>query len=714
MPVTFTSEEVCAQAIIDRVGKTLKVATPLAAGNAVLVLNGLYRKARQDPEIQLEIYTALTLARPRGKSLLEERFVTPLSERLFGDYPDPEYHVDRDNGQLPPNVKIIEFYFPAGRQLNSRHSQENYVCSNYTHVARDVLDAGVNVIAQLVAVSEDESGFSMSCNPDVSLDLVQALKGRDDVAFVAQVNRSLPFMYGDAVVDRDTYHFVLDGDACDYRVFGLPRMAVSDVDHMIGLYGSALIKDGGELQIGIGALGDALVSSMLLRHHDNETYRQVLDAFSVKEKFGAVIERKGDLGRFETGLFAATEMFVDSFMHLFDAGILKRRVYDHVILQRLLNEGVVTEQVTRDMVFHLLERRAIRPRLTEQDARFLRQFGIFRQDLEFDHGHWVLTDGRRIEADFNREDCADDMLEHCLGDRLQHGATVHAAFFAGPRAFYDWLNEMPRSKRALIHMKSVVKINQLYGHEDLDRLHRTGARFVNTTMMMTLFGAAVSDGLADGRVVSGVGGQYNFVAMAHALPDGHSLLQLRSTREEAGRPRSNIVFNYGHVTIPRHLRDIVITEYGIADLRGKTDTEVAAALIQVADSRFQDDLVQQAKRAGKLCADYKVPEPFRNNFAQALEQRLRVFKARGLFTTFPFGTDFTEEEIVLGKALKALKKKAASKLKVVQLLVRPLACDAQVLQPYLQRMQLEKPRNLEERLYARLLRAELSRVLTTP
>ena len=713
MPVTFTNEEACAQAIIDRVGKTLRVATPLAAGNAVLVLNGLYRKARQDPEIQLEIYTALTLARPRGKSLLEERFVTPLSERLFGDYPDPEYHVDRDNGQLPPNVKIIEFYFPAGRQLNSRHSQENYVCSNYTHVARDVLDAGVNVIAQLVAVSEDESGFSMSCNPDVSLDLVEALKGRDDVAFVAQVNRSLPFMYGDAVVDRDTYHFVLDGDACDYRVFGLPRMAVSDVDHMIGLYGSALIKDGGELQIGIGALGDALVSSMLLRHHDNDTYRQVLNAFAVEEKFGAVIERKGDLGRFETGLFAATEMFVDSFMHLFDAGILKRRVYDHLVLQRLLNEGVITEQVTRDMVFHLLERRAIRPRLTEQDARFLRQFGIFRQDLEFDHGHWVLRDGRRIEADFNREDCADDMLEHCLGDRLQHGATVHAAFFAGPRAFYDWLNAMPKSKRSLIHMKSVVKINQLYGHEDLDRLHRTGARFVNTTMMMTLFGAAVSDGLADGRVVSGVGGQYNFVAMAHALPDGHSLLQLRSTREEAGRPHSSIVFNYGHVTIPRHLRDIVITEYGIADLRGKTDTEVAAALIEVADSRFQDDLVKQAKRAGKLRADYRVPEPFRNNFPQVIEQRLGVFKARGLFTTFPFGTDFTEEEIVLGKALKGLKKKAASKLKVVQLLLRPLACDARILQPYLRRMQLERPRNLEERLYARLLRAELSRVLAT-
>jgi len=711
MPVTFTNDDLCAQAIIDRVGKTLKVATPLAAGNAVLVLNGLYRKARQDPEIQLEIYTALTLARPRGKSLLEKRFVEPLSERLYGDYPDPAYHVDRDRGQLPPNVRVIEFYFPAGRQLNSRHSQENYVCSNYTHVARDVLDAGVNVIAQLVAVSGDEPGFSMSCNPDVSLDLVEALRGRDDVAFVAQVNRSLPFMYGDAVVDQDTYHFVLDSDACDYRVFGLPKMAVSDADHMIGLYGSTLIKDGGELQIGIGALGDALVSSILLRHQDNENYREVLNAFSVEEKFGTTIERKGDLGRFDTGLFAATEMFVDSFMHLFDAGILKRRVYDHLILQRLLNEGLITEQVTRDMLFLLLERRAIQPRLTGQDAHFLREFGIFRQGAEFDHGYWVLEDGRRIEADFNQECCTDDMLENCLGDRLQHGATVHAAFFAGSRAFYDWLNDMPKKKRSQIHMKSVVKVNQLYGHEDLDRLHRSGARFVNTTMMMTLFGAAVSDGLADGRVVSGVGGQYNFVAMAHALPDGHSLLQLRSTREEAGRTHSSIVFNYGHVTIPRHLRDIVITEYGIADLRGKTDTEVAAALIQVADSRFQEDLVQQAKRAGKLRTDYVVQEPFRYNYPQAIQQRLAPFKAKGLFATFPFGTDFTEAEIVLGKALKSLKNKAGSKLKLVQLLLQPLACEAQALQPYLQRMRLESPHGLEERLYARLLRAELSRVL---
>ena len=63
-------------------------------------------------------------------------------------------------------------------------------------------------------------------------------------------------------------------------------------------------------------------------------------------------------------------------------------------------------------------------------------------------------------------------------------------------------------------MRSVTSINQLYGHEEIDRLHRKNARFINTCMMMTLTGAAVSDGLEDGTVISGVGGQYNFVAMA--------------------------------------------------------------------------------------------------------------------------------------------------------------------------------------------------------
>ena len=114
-------------------------------------------------------------------------------------------------------------------------------------------------------------------------------------------------------------------------------------------------------------------------------------------------------------------------------------------------------------------------------------------------------------------------------------------------------------------------------------------------------GAAVSDALADGRVVSGVGGQYNFVAMAHALPEARStILCLRATRTAKGVTTSNIVWSYGHTTIPRHLRDIVVTEYGIADLRGKTDREVAEARVTIMDARFQDRFIADAKPFGQV------------------------------------------------------------------------------------------------------------------
>ncbi|HCI09382.1 MAG TPA: acetyl-CoA hydrolase, partial [Alcanivorax sp.] len=113
----------------------------------------------------------------------------------------------------------------------------------------------------------------------------------------------------------------------------------------------------------------------------------------------------------------------------------------------------------------------------------------------------------------------------------------------------------------------------------------------------TLLGAAVSDQLEDGRVLSGVGGQYNFVSQAHELPGARSILMTRAWRERGGEAASNVLFSYAHNTIPRHLRDMVITEYGVADLRGKTDEEVVMAMLNVADSRFQVELMEQAQEA---------------------------------------------------------------------------------------------------------------------
>jgi acyl-CoA hydrolase len=70
--------------------------------------------------------------------------------------------------------------------------------------------------------------------------------------------------------------------------------------------------------------------------------------------------------------------------------------------------------------------------------------------------------------------------------------------------------------------------------------------------------------------------------MAHSLPEARSILALRSTREKNSKIASNILWNYGNTTIPRHLRDIVVTEYGVADLRGLSDQDSIAAVLNIA------------------------------------------------------------------------------------------------------------------------------------
>src|SRR5438132_3740344 len=235
---------------------------------------------------------------------------------------------------------------------------------------------------------------------------------------------------------------------------------------------------------------------------------------------------------------------------------------------------------------------------------------------------------------------------------------MHRTFFVCTREFYSVLCEMPEEQRRTIEMTSVARINDLFGEERRARRQRHDARFINIGMKATISGAVASDGLADGRVVSGVGGQYNFVAMAHELEGARSILLLRATHDERGRTESNIVFNYGHTTIPRHLRDIVVTEYGLADLRGRTDAEVAAAMIAIADARFQEDLADRAKTAGKLPRDWRIPDFALENTPTRLAARLAPLAANGLLPLFPLGTDLDSTEQQLVAALRWLKRRS--------------------------------------------------------
>src|SRR5262245_22863500 len=290
------------------------------------------------------------------------------------------------------------------------------------------------------------------------------------------------------------------------------------------------------------------------------------------------------------------------------------------------------------------------------------------------------------------------------------GALLHGGFMLGPRAFYEKLREMPDEERALFRMMPVSFTNELLGPDWEQKVaQRRDPRFVNSAMMATLGGALVSDGLADGRVVSGVGGQYNFVAQAHDLPGGRSIIAVRATRASAGRVESNIRFNYGHETIPRHLRDVVVTEYGVADIRGKSDAEVAAALIEIADSRFQPSLLAEIQRAGKLRADYRIPDAQRQNLPERLEAALAPHRAAGRFGALPYGTDLSPEELRLGAALRRLKARSesrAGKLGIAAALLKPLPRDAES-RALFERMGVAAPKDLRERWMRRLVAAAL-------
>src|SRR5260370_1759835 len=119
------------------------------------------------------------------------------------------------------------------------------------------------------------------------------------------------------------------------------------------------------------------------------------------------------------------------------------------------------------------------------------------------------------------------------------GVVLHGAFFLGPKSFYRALREMTASQIARIQMMPVSFTNEVYGDEELKRRARVDARFVNNAMMATLMSAVISDGLENGQVVSGVGGQYNFVAPAFALAGAPSVLTVEATRQAGTTTQSN-------------------------------------------------------------------------------------------------------------------------------------------------------------------------------
>jgi len=617
-PVLFDDPNRLAEAIVGRVGKKIVLGLPIGIGKANHVANALFARAAADAAIELHIFTGLTLETPRGKSLIEQRFIKPLAERLFAGYPDLAYALALRGNRLPPNVHVNEFYFQAGTRLGVAAAQRDYISANYTHVVSYLRERGVNVVAQLVAKDprDGQARLSLSSNPDLTLDALASRKrGEVDFLLVGQVNSELPFMLGDADLAAGEFDFLLEGPQTDFPLFGAPREPIGLTEYAIACNAARTVADGGTLQLGIGALGDAITQALILRHRSNAEFIRIVERLDVAERAPAGLRESES---FDIGLHGLSEMLVEGFLDLYAAGVLKREV---------------------------------------------------------------------------------------------DGVLLAAAFFLGSRAFYRALRELPASERTKLRMTSISFVNQLYGDDErAKRQARVKARFMNNAMMATLLGAVISDGLENGQVVSGVGGQYNFVAQSFALEGARSIIMLPAARSIAGRVTSNIRWSYGHVTIPRHLRDVVVTEYGIADLRGKSDRDVIAAMLAIADSRFQGDLLARAKRAGKIEPSFALPAACRDNTPPRIARALAPARDKGLLPRFPFGTDFTEVEQRLLPALALLR--ASSPLARAGFAVRGMLSPppSQATRECLARMGLEQPSGARERIYAALVQGALAAV----
>jgi len=163
-------------------------------------------------------------------------------------------------------------------------------------------------------------------------------------------------------------------------------------------------------------------------------------------------------------------------------------------------------------------------------------------------------------------------------------------FAVGTRGFYDFIDD-----NAATEFLPVDWVNdpRIIGRE---------AAFVsiNATVEVDLFGQANSE-MIGGRMWSGSGGQADFAKGAMFSPHGQGFLALHSTTSDEEMSRIKVQLDAGAtITTNKNTIDHVVTEYGVAELRGRPLSVRAERLIAIAHPKFRDQLTAGARAAGHL------------------------------------------------------------------------------------------------------------------
>ncbi len=190
-----------------------------------------------------------------------------------------------------------------------------------------------------------------------------------------------------------------------------------------------------------------------------------------------------------------------------------------------------------------------------------------------------------------------EMLGSAMGKLMECGAVNNsrkmfyknrtiAAFTWGSRELYDYINGNP-----MVELLPVHYVNDPFNIAKNDNMVS-----VNTALEIDLTGQICSETLA-GKQYSGTGGAWDFAYGAFHAKNGRGIIALQSTAKNGTISRIVPQLTSGNVvSIPRNIVDIVVTEYGVARLRGKSVRQRVEELIAVAHPDFRAELREQARR----------------------------------------------------------------------------------------------------------------------
>ncbi len=167
-----------------------------------------------------------------------------------------------------------------------------------------------------------------------------------------------------------------------------------------------------------------------------------------------------------------------------------------------------------------------------------------------------------------------------------HDGKIVSSFVMGSRRLYDFVDDNP-----LIEMHPVTFTNDPFLIARNERMVS-----INSAIEVDLTGQVCADSIGH-MLYSGIGGQLDFIRGSSRSPGGKAVIALPATARDGGisrivaelRPGAGVVTTRGDV---HH----VVTEFGVADLHGRTLRDRARALIAIAHPKFRDDLEAQARR----------------------------------------------------------------------------------------------------------------------